>query len=96
MCQTDGPMLCRVHQPKLARYLSSGGRPAESAATLLSDQETHPACKHVFVDVNLPDLAVGLIRLVLSVTVLYFCLFLIFTLLNSMLKGQVAAVIKTE
>uniref|UniRef100_A0A7N5ZYM8 Solute carrier family 34 member 2a n=1 Tax=Anabas testudineus TaxID=64144 RepID=A0A7N5ZYM8_ANATE len=50
--------------------------------------------KHLFVDVNLPDLAVGLILLALSLLVLCSCLILIVKLLNSMLKGQVAAVIK--
>ncbi|XP_030003615.1 solute carrier family 34 member 2a [Sphaeramia orbicularis] len=51
-------------------------------------------CKHLFVDVALPDLAVGLILLALSLLVLCSCLVLIVKLLNSMLKGQVAAVIK--
>uniref|UniRef100_A0A8D3BMF1 Solute carrier family 34 member 2a n=1 Tax=Scophthalmus maximus TaxID=52904 RepID=A0A8D3BMF1_SCOMX len=51
--------------------------------------------KHLFVDVDLPDLAVGLILLALSLLVLCSCLILIVKLLNSMLKGQVAAVIKT-
>lgn len=50
--------------------------------------------KHLFVNVNLPDLAVGLILLALSLLVLCSCLVLIVKLLNSMLKGQVAAVIK--
>uniref|UniRef100_A0AAQ5Z2T2 Solute carrier family 34 member 2a n=1 Tax=Amphiprion ocellaris TaxID=80972 RepID=A0AAQ5Z2T2_AMPOC len=49
---------------------------------------------HLFVNVNLPDLAVGLILLTLSLLVLCSCLVLIVKLLNSMLKGQVAAVIK--
>uniref|UniRef100_A0A3Q0QVD2 Solute carrier family 34 member 2a n=1 Tax=Amphilophus citrinellus TaxID=61819 RepID=A0A3Q0QVD2_AMPCI len=51
-------------------------------------------CTHLFVDVNLPDMAVGLILLALSLLVLCSCLVLIVKLLNSMLKGQVAAVIK--
>ncbi|XP_013856392.1 sodium-dependent phosphate transport protein 2B [Austrofundulus limnaeus] len=51
-------------------------------------------CKHLFVDANLPDLAVGLILLALSLLVLCTCLILIVKLLNSMLKGQVALVIK--
>uniref|UniRef100_A0A4W6E353 Sodium-dependent phosphate transport protein 2B n=1 Tax=Lates calcarifer TaxID=8187 RepID=A0A4W6E353_LATCA len=51
-------------------------------------------CKHLFVNVNLPDLAVGLILLALSLLVLCTCLILIVKLLNSMLKGQVAVVIK--
>lgn len=51
-------------------------------------------CKHLFVNVELSDLAVGLILLALSLLVLCSCLVLIVKLLNSMLKGQVAAVIK--
>ncbi|XP_020794147.2 sodium-dependent phosphate transport protein 2B-like [Boleophthalmus pectinirostris] len=51
-------------------------------------------CKHLFVDVALSDLAVGLILLALSLLVLCSCLILIVKLLNSMLKGQVASVIK--
>ncbi|XP_072244840.1 sodium-dependent phosphate transport protein 2B-like [Leuresthes tenuis] len=51
-------------------------------------------CKHIFVNVNLPDLAIGLILLALSLLVLCTCLILIVKLLNSMLKGQVAVVIK--
>lgn len=49
---------------------------------------------HLFVDVNLSDMAVGLILLALSLLVLCSCLILIVKLLNSMLKGQVAVVIK--
>ncbi|XP_044044772.1 solute carrier family 34 member 2a [Siniperca chuatsi] len=65
--------------------------------TLKNISETYNVqkCKHLFVDVNLPDLAVGLILLALSLLVLCSCLILIVKLLNSMLKGQVAAVIKT-
>ncbi|XP_022614807.1 sodium-dependent phosphate transport protein 2B-like [Seriola dumerili] len=51
-------------------------------------------CKHVFANANLPDLAVGLILLALSLLVLCTCLILIVKLLNSMLQGQVAVVIK--
>ncbi|XP_071343135.1 sodium-dependent phosphate transport protein 2B-like [Trachinotus anak] len=51
-------------------------------------------CKHLFANANLPDLAVGLILLALSLLVLCTCLILIVKLLNSMLKGQVAVVIK--
>lgn len=51
-------------------------------------------CKHLFVNVDLSDLAVGLILLALSLLVLCSCLVLIVKLLNSMLKGQVAGVIK--
>ncbi|CAN9500234.1 unnamed protein product [Ophioblennius macclurei] len=51
-------------------------------------------CSHLFVDTELSDLAVGLILLVLSLVILCTCLVLIVKLLNSMLKGQVAMVIK--
>uniref|UniRef100_A0AAQ5XF39 Solute carrier family 34 member 2a n=1 Tax=Amphiprion ocellaris TaxID=80972 RepID=A0AAQ5XF39_AMPOC len=64
--------------------------------TLKNISETYNVqkCTHLFVNVNLPDLAVGLILLTLSLLVLCSCLVLIVKLLNSMLKGQVAAVIK--
>ncbi|KAM4740006.1 solute carrier family 34 member 2b [Anableps anableps] len=51
-------------------------------------------CKHIFANVDLPDLAIGLILLALSLLILCTCLILIVKLLNSMLKGQVALVIK--
>ncbi|XP_028299401.1 solute carrier family 34 member 2b [Gouania willdenowi] len=51
-------------------------------------------CTHIFVNANLPDIAVGLILLALSLFCLCTCLILIVKLLNSMLKGQVAVVIK--
>uniref|UniRef100_A0AAY4CCH6 Sodium-dependent phosphate transport protein 2B n=1 Tax=Denticeps clupeoides TaxID=299321 RepID=A0AAY4CCH6_9TELE len=51
-------------------------------------------CSHLFANSDLPDLAVGLILLALSLVILCTCLILIVKLLNSMLKGQVAVVIK--
>ncbi|XP_061636369.1 solute carrier family 34 member 2b [Phyllopteryx taeniolatus] len=51
-------------------------------------------CSHIFVNANLSDLAVGLILLGMSLFILCSCLILIVKLLNSMLKGQVAIVIK--
>uniref|UniRef100_A0A672LTH1 Sodium-dependent phosphate transport protein 2B-like n=1 Tax=Sinocyclocheilus grahami TaxID=75366 RepID=A0A672LTH1_SINGR len=51
-------------------------------------------CNHIFVNTNLSDLAVGLILLACSLLILCTCLILIVKLLNSMLKGQVAVVIK--
>uniref|UniRef100_A0A7N8WHM2 Sodium-dependent phosphate transport protein 2B n=1 Tax=Mastacembelus armatus TaxID=205130 RepID=A0A7N8WHM2_9TELE len=67
--------------------------------TVRNQQELHHiqkllVCKHLFVGTTLPDLAVGLILLALSLLVLCTCLILIVKLLNSMLKGQVAVVIK--
>uniref|UniRef100_A0A4W3JY87 Sodium-dependent phosphate transport protein 2A n=1 Tax=Callorhinchus milii TaxID=7868 RepID=A0A4W3JY87_CALMI len=49
---------------------------------------------HLFVNMTLPDLAVGLILLAVSLVVLCTCLVLIVKLLNSMLRGHVAKVIK--
>lgn len=51
-------------------------------------------CTHLFANVDLPDLAIGLILMALSLLILCTCLILIVKLLNSMLKGQVAVVIK--
>ncbi|KAK2908680.1 hypothetical protein Q8A67_004517 [Cirrhinus molitorella] len=51
-------------------------------------------CNHIFVNTTLSDLAVGLILLACSLLILCTCLILIVKLLNSMLKGQVAVVIK--
>ncbi|MEE6504723.1 hypothetical protein FKM82_005315 [Ascaphus truei] len=51
-------------------------------------------CHHMFVNANLPDIAVGFILLTASLLVLCTCLILIVKLLNSVLKGQIAQVIK--
>ncbi|XP_033891834.1 sodium-dependent phosphate transport protein 2B-like [Acipenser ruthenus] len=51
-------------------------------------------CDHIFANASLPDLVIGLILLALSLAVLCTCLILIVKLLNTMLKGQVARVIK--
>ncbi|XP_027691850.1 sodium-dependent phosphate transport protein 2B-like isoform X2 [Vombatus ursinus] len=57
-------------------------------------EENIAKCKHAFVNANLSDLGIGLILLALSLLVLCTCLILIVKVLNSVLKGQVAAVIK--
>ncbi|XP_068930935.1 sodium-dependent phosphate transport protein 2B-like [Petaurus breviceps papuanus] len=51
-------------------------------------------CKHFFVDVKLSDWSIGLILLPFSLLALCICLILIVKVLHTMLKGQVAAVIK--
>ncbi|XP_032888221.1 sodium-dependent phosphate transport protein 2B-like [Amblyraja radiata] len=51
-------------------------------------------CHHLFVNTTISDLGVGLILLAGSLFILCSCLILIVKLLNSMLKGQVATVIK--
>ncbi|XP_040191100.1 sodium-dependent phosphate transport protein 2B isoform X2 [Rana temporaria] len=57
-------------------------------------EHVQATCAHIFAKANLPDLAVGLILLALSLLVLCTCLILIVKLLNSMLKGQVSVAIK--
>lgn len=49
---------------------------------------------HIFVNFNLPDLAVGIILLIVSLLVLCGCLIMIVKILGSVLRGQVAIVIK--
>ncbi|XP_078093253.1 sodium-dependent phosphate transport protein 2B-like [Mustelus asterias] len=51
-------------------------------------------CNHIFVNTTISDLGVGLILLAAALIILCTCLILIVKLLNSMLKGQVATVIK--
>ncbi|KAJ7316600.1 hypothetical protein JRQ81_002762 [Phrynocephalus forsythii] len=47
-------------------------------------------CNHLFVDSYLPDLAVGLVLLASSLTVLCTCLIMLVKLLSSVLQGQMA------
>ncbi|XP_031753133.1 sodium-dependent phosphate transport protein 2B isoform X2 [Xenopus tropicalis] len=51
-------------------------------------------CSHLFASTDLPDYAVGLILLALSLFVLCVCLILIVKILNSMLRGRVSVLIK--
>ncbi|XP_003226172.2 sodium-dependent phosphate transport protein 2B [Anolis carolinensis] len=60
----------------------------------VSGTEYIKKCQHIFAGSDLPDLAIGLILLAFSLLVLCTCLILIVKLLNSVLKGQVASVIK--
>uniref|UniRef100_A0A8C9P0Z0 Sodium-dependent phosphate transport protein 2B n=1 Tax=Spermophilus dauricus TaxID=99837 RepID=A0A8C9P0Z0_SPEDA len=57
-------------------------------------KENIAKCQHIFVNFNLPDLAVGIILLIISLMVLCGCLIMIVKLLGSVFKGQVAVVIK--
>ncbi|XP_054543979.1 sodium-dependent phosphate transport protein 2B-like [Talpa occidentalis] len=57
-------------------------------------QENIAKCQHIFVNFNLPDYAVGIILLIASLLVLCGCLIMFVNILGSMLRGQVAAVIK--
>ncbi|XP_075418579.1 sodium-dependent phosphate transport protein 2C [Tenrec ecaudatus] len=52
-------------------------------------------CHHLFVNTTLTDLAVGLILLAGSLLVLCACLILIVKLLNSVLRGRIAQVVRT-
>ncbi|GAB0188240.1 sodium-dependent phosphate transport protein 2B [Grus japonensis] len=60
----------------------------------VTETEYISKCRHLFAEADLPDLAIGLILLALSLLVLCSCLVMIVKLLNSVLKGQVASVIK--
>ncbi|XP_007448867.1 PREDICTED: sodium-dependent phosphate transport protein 2B [Lipotes vexillifer] len=60
----------------------------------MTHQENLAKCQHIFVNFNLPDVVVGTILLVVSLLVLCSCLVLIVKLLGSVLRGQVAVVIK--
>ncbi|XP_048119032.1 sodium-dependent phosphate transport protein 2A [Alosa alosa] len=70
----------------------------ESNVTLTTDNLTSivniEKCKHAFMDTQLSDLAVGLILLAGSLTMLCTCLLLLVKILNSLLQGQVAKVIQ--
>uniref|UniRef100_A0A671WFG9 Sodium-dependent phosphate transport protein 2B n=1 Tax=Sparus aurata TaxID=8175 RepID=A0A671WFG9_SPAAU len=66
----------------------------EDNQTWITVTDYQERCKHIFASTTLSDLAVGLILLALSLLCLCTCLILIVKLLNSMLKGQVAVVIK--
>ncbi|KAM4020846.1 sodium-dependent phosphate transport protein 2C isoform 1-T2 [Anomaloglossus baeobatrachus] len=57
-------------------------------------KENVERCYHIFAYANLSDIAVGFILLTASLLVLCTCLILIVKLLNSVLKGQIAHVIK--
>ncbi|XP_054995772.1 sodium-dependent phosphate transport protein 2B-like [Sorex araneus] len=57
-------------------------------------QENIDKCQHIFVNLNLSDLAVGIILVIVSLLVLCGCLVMIVKILGSVLKGQVAVVIK--
>ncbi|XP_067825507.1 sodium-dependent phosphate transport protein 2C-like [Heptranchias perlo] len=51
-------------------------------------------CQHIFVNTTLTDIAVGFILLIASLLILCICLVLIVKLLNSVLKGKMAQMIK--
>ncbi|XP_005376490.1 PREDICTED: sodium-dependent phosphate transport protein 2A isoform X4 [Chinchilla lanigera] len=67
---------------------------AEANASQIRGNVTMEKCNHIFVDTELPDLAVGLILLAGSLMLLCTCLILLVKMLNSLLKGQVAKVIQ--
>ncbi|XP_040822259.1 sodium-dependent phosphate transport protein 2B [Ochotona curzoniae] len=60
----------------------------------VTHKENIAKCQHIFVNFGLPDSAVGSILLIISLMVLCGCLIMIVKLLGSVLKGQVAVVIK--
>lgn len=60
----------------------------------VTQKENIAKCQHIFVNFSLPDLAVGIILLIVSLLILCGCLIMIVKLLGSVLRGQVATVIK--
>lgn len=50
--------------------------------------------QHIFVNFDLPDLAIGIILVILSLMALCGCLIMIVKILGSIMQGQVAIVIK--
>ncbi|XP_078406583.1 sodium-dependent phosphate transport protein 2C-like [Cetorhinus maximus] len=64
--------------------------------TLKNETETEnlQLCHHIFVKTTLSDTAVGVILLIASLLVLCICLILIVKLLNSVLKGKMAQIMK--
>ncbi|EDO49473.1 predicted protein [Nematostella vectensis] len=57
-------------------------------------KELKNPCKFLFYDTGLSDTSVGIILLVIALLILCTCLVLIVKLLHSLLRGQIAAVIK--
>ncbi|XP_054995793.1 sodium-dependent phosphate transport protein 2B-like [Sorex araneus] len=60
----------------------------------ITRQENIDKCQHIFVNFNLPDLAIGVILVILSLLALCGCLIMIVKILGSMIQGHVAIVIK--
>uniref|UniRef100_H2ZYR8 Solute carrier family 34 member 3 n=1 Tax=Latimeria chalumnae TaxID=7897 RepID=H2ZYR8_LATCH len=60
----------------------------------VTEVEPQELCKHIFVNTSLSDIAVGCILLFSSLLVLCICLVLIVKLLNSVLQGKIAQLIK--
>ncbi|XP_075042194.1 sodium-dependent phosphate transport protein 2C [Mixophyes fleayi] len=72
-------------------FTNGSGTFVEETITIKENVER---CVHIFAYANLSDIAVGLILLTASLLVLCTCLILIVKLLNSVLKGHIAHVIK--
>ncbi|KAG9471369.1 hypothetical protein GDO78_015110 [Eleutherodactylus coqui] len=72
-------------------FTNASGTFIENTVTI---KENVKRCFHIFASADLPDIAVGFILLTASLLVLCLCLILIVKLLNSVLKGQIAHVIK--
>ncbi|XP_073496633.1 sodium-dependent phosphate transport protein 2C [Phyllobates terribilis] len=72
-------------------FTNASGTFIENNVTIKQNVER---CYHIFAHANLSDIAVGFILLTASLLVLCTCLILIVKLLNSVLRGQIAHVIK--
>ncbi|KAL8207561.1 UNVERIFIED_CONTAM: hypothetical protein K2H54_058953 [Gekko kuhli] len=98
-CKTETSLIARnVTVPSPENCTSPGlcWLDGNSTWTLENHSSTEyiEKCNHIFAGTSLYDTAVGIILLALSLLVLCTCLVLIVKLLNSVLKGQVASVIK--
>uniref|UniRef100_A0A8C3WQ08 Sodium-dependent phosphate transport protein 2B n=1 Tax=Catagonus wagneri TaxID=51154 RepID=A0A8C3WQ08_9CETA len=60
----------------------------------VTQKENIAKCQHIFANFDLPDMVVGVILLLIALLVLCSCLVLMVKVLGSLLRGQVAVVIK--
>ncbi|KAG9490766.1 hypothetical protein GDO78_006216 [Eleutherodactylus coqui] len=82
-------VLCQEKIPQESGKASNGSQVLKNSIGAYSHKRNH-----LFVNLHLPDLAVGLILLAGSLITLCTCLVLLVKILNSILKGQVAKAIK--
>ncbi|KAJ8342030.1 hypothetical protein SKAU_G00319580 [Synaphobranchus kaupii] len=108
--QRSRPIVAKVIDSKMKSSVMAKGRELKGSNYSINDQFPFEILRrrrllypimtearksqHIFASSSLSDLAVGLILLTLSLLTLCSCLILVVKLLNSMLQGQVAVVIK--
>ncbi|CAO2639923.1 Sodium-dependent phosphate transport protein 2B [Lemmus lemmus] len=86
--------LIKIWCKTITNVVSVSGQVAEGGPCPPDKAFSISSGQHIFVNFSLPDLAVGIILLAVSLLVLCGCLIIIVKLLGSVLKGQVAVVIK--